>query len=116
MLSDYTNHREPRRTSRQASETTTRPRLELVHFCHQSCIFTRRSARGHRRSYNQTTKRLSREAGYQIGLAVKQQVYDPKKFDLFEIPRIELYNEPWLKTKLRIENVIGRVTQLILRR
>lgn len=64
-------------------------------------------------SFNETTKRLSREAGYKYGLAVKQNVYYPSKDDLFEIPRIELYNEPWPKTWLRIQNIIGRLNKII---
>ncbi len=64
-------------------------------------------------SYNETTKRLAKEAGYKIGLAVKQTVYDPNKTDTFEIPRIELYNEPWWKTRLRITNTLENVKSLI---
>ena len=64
-------------------------------------------------SYNETTKLLSKQAGYKIGLAVKQNIYDPKKDDLFEISRIELYNEPWWKTKLRISNTLENIKKLI---
>ncbi len=64
-------------------------------------------------SFNDATKRLAKEAGYKIGLAVKQKVYDPSKTDIFEIPRIELYNEPWWKTRLRITNTLENVKSLI---
>ncbi len=64
-------------------------------------------------SYNETTIRLSREAGYDIGLAVKQTVYDPSKDNIFEIPRIELYNEPWWKTRSRITNLLKDFKKLI---
>jgi peptidoglycan/xylan/chitin deacetylase (PgdA/CDA1 family) len=64
-------------------------------------------------SYNATTIEQSKLAGYKIGLAVKQEVYDPIQDIDFEIPRIELYNESWLKTRLRIENVVGRVSKLL---
>lgn len=64
-------------------------------------------------SYNQTTIKLSKDVGYQIGLAVKQDVYLPSKDNIFEIPRIELYNEPWWKTKLRITHVLERIKKLI---
>jgi peptidoglycan/xylan/chitin deacetylase (PgdA/CDA1 family) len=64
-------------------------------------------------SYNSTTIEQSQLAGYKIGLAVKQKVYDPFQDSNFEIPRIELYNESWLKTMLRIENVVGRVSKLL---
>jgi peptidoglycan/xylan/chitin deacetylase (PgdA/CDA1 family) len=64
-------------------------------------------------SYNETTKRLARDAGYKIGLAVKQDVYNPAECDIFEIPRIELYNEPWWKTRLRISNSLENFKKLI---
>jgi peptidoglycan/xylan/chitin deacetylase (PgdA/CDA1 family) len=53
-------------------------------------------------SYNEVTMRLSKETGYQLGLAVNQIPYCPGKHGNFEIPRIELYNESWLKTRVRI--------------
>jgi peptidoglycan/xylan/chitin deacetylase (PgdA/CDA1 family) len=64
-------------------------------------------------SYNETTIRLSKEAGYKIGLAVRQKVYDPLKDSLFEIPRIELYNESWLKTRLRISDIKGKLSKIL---
>ena len=64
-------------------------------------------------SYNDTTKRISKEVGYKIGLAVKQNTYIPDKEDSFEISRIELYNEPWWKTKLRITNALETIKSLI---
>lgn len=65
-------------------------------------------------SYNKTTKELAKKAGYKIGLAVKQNVHNPKKEDLFEVSRIELYNEPWWKTRLRITNTLENIKSLIL--
>ncbi len=64
-------------------------------------------------SYNETTKKLSQEVGYKLGLAVKQNIYNPQKEDVFEISRIELYNEPWWKTKLRISNSLENFKSLI---
>ncbi len=64
-------------------------------------------------SYNETTIKLSKEAGYTIGLAVKQKPYYPAKDDIFEIPRIELYNENWLKTRLRISNILENIKTVI---
>ena len=64
-------------------------------------------------SFNSTVKTLAKTAGYKIGLAVKQNVYDPAKDDQFEISRIELYNEPWWKTKMRITNVLENLKSLI---
>lgn len=64
-------------------------------------------------SYNLTTIKVSKEVGYRIGLAVKQTKYNPSSDDVFEIPRIELYNESWFKSRLRIDNVIGRVNKFL---
>ncbi len=64
-------------------------------------------------SFNADTKRLSKQAGYQIGLAVKQNVYNPAKDEIYEVPRIELYNESWFKTKLRISNTLENIKSLI---
>ena len=64
-------------------------------------------------SYNSATKSYSQKAGYKIGLAVKQNVYNPEKEDLFEVSRIELYNEPWWKTRLRITNSLENIKSFI---
>jgi peptidoglycan/xylan/chitin deacetylase (PgdA/CDA1 family) len=64
-------------------------------------------------SFNEQTKHVSQEVGYKIGLAVKQNIYDPNKDDRFEISRIELYNESWFKTKLRISNTLENIKTLI---
>jgi len=64
-------------------------------------------------SYNATVKELSKEIGYQAGLTVNQDTYNPFSQDLFEIKRIELYNEPWWKTRLRITNTMERIKKLI---
>lgn len=64
-------------------------------------------------SYNEVTKKISKQAGYKVGLAVKQNIYNPKKDDFFEVSRIELYNEPWWKTKLRIFNRLENIKSLI---
>jgi hypothetical protein len=64
-------------------------------------------------SYNNTTMLLSEKAGYKIGLAVNQKTYNPAVEGLFQIPRIELYNESWFKTKLRINNIYSRVSKVV---
>lgn len=64
-------------------------------------------------SCNCTVKRLAAEVGYKTGLAVDQKTYDPEKDDLFHVPRMELYNESWLKTKLRISNKIEKIKRLL---
>jgi peptidoglycan/xylan/chitin deacetylase (PgdA/CDA1 family) len=64
-------------------------------------------------SYNEATKRISKNVGYKIGLAVKQNIFDPRNEDLFEVSRIELYNEPWYKTKMRISNRLENIKKII---
>lgn len=60
-------------------------------------------------SYNETTKRIAKEAGYKMGLAVNQQFYDSSKNDLFEIPRVEIYSQSNLKTKFRILGLTSKI-------
>ena len=64
-------------------------------------------------SYNDVSKRISKELGYKIGLAVNQNIFDPKKQDFFEMSRIELYNEPWWKTRLRITHSLEKIKSVI---
>ncbi len=54
-------------------------------------------------SYNQQVKEASLLAGYDFGLAVNHTIHDVNNGDAFEIPRIELYNEPFWKSWLRIK-------------
>ncbi len=64
-------------------------------------------------SFSSRVKELSKEVGYKIGLAVKQNTFDPTQEDLFEISRIELYNDPWWKTRLRITNTLEKIKTLL---
>ena len=64
-------------------------------------------------SYSNLVKELSNEVGYKIGLAVKQDEYIPNKNDFFEVERIELYNEKWLKTWLRITHILEKIKKII---
>lgn len=64
-------------------------------------------------SFSPKVKQLSRQTGYKIGLAVKQDVFRPEEEDLFEVSRIELYNEPWWKTRLRITNTLEEIKKTI---
>ncbi|CAN5336656.1 polysaccharide deacetylase family protein [soil metagenome] len=60
-------------------------------------------------SYNEQVKKIASENGYKIGLAVNQISYQSKLHDQFEIPRIELYNESFFKTKLRISGIVQTI-------
>ncbi|GAB2829433.1 polysaccharide deacetylase family protein [Ferruginibacter profundus] len=64
-------------------------------------------------SYNANTIKMSKAAGYTMGLAVKQDMYDPAKDDIFEIPRISLNNEPWWKNVLRITHILEKIKKII---
>ena len=64
-------------------------------------------------SFNEKTKKLAENVGYKIGLAVKQNVHNPQIEDLYEVARIELYNESWWKTRLRITNVLEKIKSII---
>jgi peptidoglycan/xylan/chitin deacetylase (PgdA/CDA1 family) len=64
-------------------------------------------------SFNERVKQLSSEFGYEIGLAVKQDIYIPDKDNIFEVPRIDITNEPWWKVKLRISNRLEQIKKII---
>jgi peptidoglycan/xylan/chitin deacetylase (PgdA/CDA1 family) len=64
-------------------------------------------------SYNAKVIELCKESGYEIGMATKQDIYDPRRDSIFEIPRIELPNEPWWKTLMRITNLLEDVKRKI---
>jgi len=64
-------------------------------------------------SYNENVIKLAKEAGYSFGLAVNQKQYNPFIDDIFAIPRIELYNESWLKTMLRINGSLEFIKKLL---
>lgn len=64
-------------------------------------------------SYTATTMRLAAEAGYKLGLAVHQKAYAPNVHGRFEVPRIELYNESWLKTRCRMSSTYQTFVKLL---
>jgi peptidoglycan/xylan/chitin deacetylase (PgdA/CDA1 family) len=64
-------------------------------------------------SYNDLTKKASQEAGYKVGITVNPVQFDSKKHNLFEVPRIELFDEPFLKSKLRMAGIIGGINNFL---
>jgi peptidoglycan/xylan/chitin deacetylase (PgdA/CDA1 family) len=66
-------------------------------------------------SYNKQVKELSKKAGYKIGLAVDQKLYNSDKQDLFAVPRIELYNDSFLRNKIKIYGVESVLKSMIKR-
>lgn len=63
--------------------------------------------------YNEQVKKLALESGYQMGLAVNQVNYNSRIQDRFEIPRIELYNESMLKSRLRISGIASMANKFL---
>ena len=62
--------------------------------------------------FDDSTIQLAQKAGYKMGVAVEQKPYDIQADNTFQIPRMELYNEPWWKTRLRMNNWIERVKRI----
>jgi peptidoglycan/xylan/chitin deacetylase (PgdA/CDA1 family) len=65
--------------------------------------------------YDERVKKFTKEAGYEAGLAVDQKLYSPSKDDLYEVPRIELYNESWIKSRARINGTISFIEKILQR-
>lgn len=59
-------------------------------------------------SFNSNVMKLAKRAGYDIGLAVNQKSYVPARDDIMQIPRIEVYQESLLKTKLRMNGTLQK--------
>jgi peptidoglycan/xylan/chitin deacetylase (PgdA/CDA1 family) len=63
-------------------------------------------------SYDQRVMKVAADCGYISGLAVKQRFYDTTADDRWQIPRVELYQEPWWKTKMRISGIYSRLKKV----
>lgn len=63
-------------------------------------------------SFDERVVSLSKKEGYEYGLAVKQQFFKPAKDDVFKIPRVELYQEPWWKVQMRINGIYSRLKKI----
>lgn len=63
-------------------------------------------------SVDERVMKLSKEAGYQYGLAVDQKFYRPGIDSNFRIPRVELYQESRIKQKLRISGIYSFIKKL----
>ncbi len=64
-------------------------------------------------AYNDDVKKASLDAGYRLGVTVNPEPYDSSRHDTFEVPRIELFDEPFLKTKLRINEIVPRIVKIL---
>ena len=63
-------------------------------------------------SYNQKVIECSKKVGYQMGLAVDFNIYNPIIHSNFNIPRLELYNESYIKTLLRAEGIYYKIKNM----
>lgn len=63
-------------------------------------------------NYDERVVRLSKETGYQYGLAVGQQFFKTDKDDVFKIPRAELHQEPAWKVQIRINGIYSLVKRI----
>ena len=61
--------------------------------------------------YNNDAKKIAEEIGYKMGLTVFPKAYE-SGHDQFEIPRIELYSEPFFKTRLRMNGSLYSLKHL----
>lgn len=64
-------------------------------------------------SWDQRVVAAASETGYRYGLAVEQRFYNTAKDEILTIPRTELYNEPWWKTKARISGLYQKIRKLV---
>ena len=64
-------------------------------------------------SFDERVVGLSEKAGYLYGLAVKQQFFRPGKDDVFKIPRVELFQEPWWKVQMRINGIYSGLKKIV---
>ena len=64
-------------------------------------------------SWDERVTKISELCGYKYGLAVEQRFYKPGNDNIYTIPRVELYNEPWWKARLRISGLYQVVKKLV---
>jgi peptidoglycan/xylan/chitin deacetylase (PgdA/CDA1 family) len=58
-------------------------------------------------SYDERVVRLAKDCGYKYGLAVEQKFFQFNENLILEIPRVELYQEPFWKVYMRISGAIN---------
>lgn len=64
-------------------------------------------------SWDERVTRAAANAGYRYGLAVEQRFYKPESDNIMTIPRVELYNEFWWKSRMRISGLYQTVKKLV---
>jgi peptidoglycan/xylan/chitin deacetylase (PgdA/CDA1 family) len=63
-------------------------------------------------SFDERVKSISLQSGYKFGLAVEQKFYKTHPQDLYAIPRVELYQEAWWKTRMRMSGIYSSIRQV----
>ncbi len=61
--------------------------------------------------YNTNTKDLTAKSGYKFAVTTVPYPYSNPLFDSFEIPRLELFDESLLKSKLRINGIAPKIAK-----
>ena len=64
-------------------------------------------------NYNALITEIAAKEGYQIGLAVGQKSYVVGRDSIMSIPRVQLYEESMLKTKLRMKGIVEKAKNLL---
>lgn len=64
-------------------------------------------------SYDDKVKAATKLAGYKMGLTVDQKKYNPLQYDMFAIPRIEVYNESFFRSKMKIYGIESAIRSKI---
>ena len=66
-------------------------------------------------SFNDQVVEQAIAVGYQFGLAVQQRDFRWPEDDVYRVPRVEVYNETWLKTWLRLSGWLPKMKRLMRR-
>ena len=64
-------------------------------------------------SFNDQVVEQAVAVGYQFGLAVQQRDFSWPEDGLYRVPRVEVYNERWLKTWLRLSGWLPKMKRLM---
>lgn len=64
-------------------------------------------------SWDERVLSAAAATGYSFGLAVEQRFYKPDTDPILAIPRVELYQEPWWKARMRISGLYQTVKKLV---
>ena len=66
-------------------------------------------------SFNDQVVEQAIAVGYQFGLAVQQRDFRWPEDDVYRVPRVEVYNETWFKTWLRLSGWLPKMKRLMRR-